>query len=186
MKDDLILESMTSDIQQQLLKLSEINQLMSEVSSGQAQSTALQHTLQRHHDILHDYTAEFQKTRNHLQSKKEREDLLGSVKRDIDAYKHDSGRNRRTELYLKENEHLKSSDRLVDDQISIAMETKEHIMAQRDTMKRIQSRVNDLASRFPVINSVVQRINIKKKRDAIVVGGVIGTGLILLLLYTLH
>ena len=59
-------------------------------------------------------------------------------------------------------------------------------MAQRDTMKRIQSRVNDLASRFPVINSVVQRINIKKKRDAIVVGGVIGTGLILLLLYTLH
>jgi len=66
------------------------------------------------------------------------------------------------------------------------METKEHIMAQRDTMKRIQSRVNDLASRFPVINSVVQRINIKKKRDAIVVGGVIGTGLILLLLYTLH
>ena len=102
---------------------------MTEVSASQAPSAALQHTLQRHRDILHDYTTEFQKTKSHLQSKKEREDLLGSVRRDIEwdllivgllllmeltyfviyfsAYKNDSGRNRRTDLYLKENEHLR-------------------------------------------------------------------------------
>lgn len=55
---------------------------MTEVSSSQAPSPALQHTLQRHHDILRDYTSEFQKTKSHLQSKKEREDLLGGVRRD--------------------------------------------------------------------------------------------------------
>jgi len=64
--------------------LAELNQQMTEVSSSQAPSAALQHTLQRHHDILHDYTTEFQKTKSHLQSKKEREDLLGSVRRDIE------------------------------------------------------------------------------------------------------
>ena len=58
--------------------------MMTEVSMSQAPSAALQHTLQRHHDILHDYTNEFQKIKSHLQSKKEREDLLGSVRRDIE------------------------------------------------------------------------------------------------------
>ena len=81
---------------------------------------------------------------------------------------------------------MNSSDRLVDDQIRIAIETKEHLLAQRDTMKRIQTRVNDLASRFPMINNVVQRINLRKRRDAIIIGCVIGTGLILLLLYALR
>lgn len=177
---------------------------MSDISALQAPSSALQHTLQRHRDILHDYSTEFQKTKAHLQSKREREDLLGSVRRDIEyiqifhntncnklthpfnlgsAYKSDSGRNRRTELYLKENEHLRSSERLIDDQISIAIETKEHIVSQRETMKLIQMRVNDLASRFPIINSVVQRINFRKRRDAVIVGSVIGVGLILLLWY---
>jgi golgi SNAP receptor complex member 1 len=79
-----------------------------------------------------------------------------------------------------------SSDRLVDEQINIAIDTKEHIMAQRDTMKRIQSRVNDLATRFPIINSVVQRINFRKRRDAVIIGCVIGVGFVLLLLYALR
>lgn len=57
---------------------------MTEVSALQAPSAALQHTLQRHRDILQDYTTEFQKTSSHLLSKKEREDLLGSVRRDIE------------------------------------------------------------------------------------------------------
>lgn len=77
-----------------------------------------------------------------------------------------------------------SSERMVDDQINIAIETKEHIANQRSSLKRMQARVNDLASRFPVINSVVQRINFRKKRDAIILGSVIGLGCILLLLYS--
>ena len=52
---------------------------------------------------------------------------------------------------------------MVDDQINIAIETKEHIGNQRTNLKRMQARVNDLASRFPVINSVVQRINFRKR-----------------------
>ena len=57
---------------------------MSEVSATQAPSAALQHTLQRHRDILQDYNTEFQKTKSHIQSKREREDLLGSVRKDIE------------------------------------------------------------------------------------------------------
>ena len=61
------------------LQLTDINSQMTEVSASQAPSAALQHTLQRHRDILQDYTTEFQKTSSHLQSKKEREDLIREI-----------------------------------------------------------------------------------------------------------
>ena len=51
---------------------------------GNAQSSALLHTLQRHRDILQDYSHEFLKTKANITSYREREDLLGSVRRDIE------------------------------------------------------------------------------------------------------
>lgn len=79
---------------------------------------------------------------------------------------------------------LSSSERLIDDQINIAIETKEHMMTQRGALKRIQSRVNDLSSRFPLINSLVQRINFRRRRDAVILGSVIGVCILLLILYS--
>ena len=74
-----------------------------------------------------DYSHEFRKTKSNIHAHREREDLLGSVRRDIEwvsligcftimwltmhcysAYKSSSGvNNRRTDMYLKENEHLR-------------------------------------------------------------------------------
>lgn len=47
-------------------------------------SSAMRHVLQRHHDILQDYTQEFRKTSANLKARKEREDLLHSVRKDIE------------------------------------------------------------------------------------------------------
>lgn len=77
-----------------------------------------------------------------------------------------------------------SSDRMVDDQISIAVETREHLVSQRLSMKRLQTRIHDLSSRFPVVNSLLQRINIRKRRDSLVLGLVVGVCTFLLLMYT--
>ena len=51
------------------------------VSSSNA---ALLHTLQRHRDILQDYSHEFHKTRGNIVAQRDRDDLLGSVRRDIE------------------------------------------------------------------------------------------------------
>jgi len=40
--------------------------------------------------------------------------------------------------------------------------------------------------RFPVINSLIVRINVRKRRDTLILGGVIAACLILLIWYTLH
>lgn len=62
-----------------------------------------------------------------------------------------SGLSRR-DMYLKENTHLHSSSSLVNDQISIAMETKEHLTSQRQHLKRFQTRMHDISNRFPLIS----------------------------------
>ncbi|KAG1951704.1 Golgi SNAP receptor complex member 1 [Pimephales promelas] len=187
---DRMFETMSVEIEQLLAKLTGVNDKMAEYTSTPGVTSlnaALMHTLQRHRDILQDYTHEFHKTKSNFMAIREREDLLGSVRKDIETYKSGSGvNNRRTELFLKEHEHLRNSDRLIDDTISIAMATKENMTSQRGWLKSIQSRVNTLANRFPAINNLIQRINLRKRRDSLILGGVIGICTILLLLYAFH
>ena len=56
--------------------------VMSHPDSG----ASMLHILQRHRDILQDYSHEFQKTKSNIEALREREELLGSVKKDIDAF----------------------------------------------------------------------------------------------------
>lgn len=187
---DRMFETMAIEIEQLLARLTGVNDKMAEYTSSAgvpSLNAALMHTLQRHRDILQDYTHEFHKTKANFVAIRERENLMGSVRKDIESYKSGSGvNNRRTELFLKEHDHLRNSDRLIEETISIAMATKENMTSQRGMLKSIQSKMNTLANRFPAVNSLIQRINLRKRRDSLILGGVIGVCTILLLLYAFH
>uniref|UniRef100_A0A8C3VTW8 Golgi SNAP receptor complex member 1 n=1 Tax=Catagonus wagneri TaxID=51154 RepID=A0A8C3VTW8_9CETA len=173
---DRMFETMAIEIEQLLARLTGVNDKMAEYTNSAgvpSLNAALMHTLQRHRDILQDYTHEFHKTKANFVAIRERENLMGSVRKDIDG----SGvNNRRTELFLKEHDHLRN----------IAMATKENMTSQRGMLKSIQSKMNTLANRFPAVNSLIQRINLRKRRDSLILGGVVGVCTILLLLYAFH
>jgi len=83
---DKMFESLSEEIEGLLKQLSKINDDMSEISSttpGLA-TPALVHTIQRHCDILQDYTQEFRKTQNNLRCRREREELLHGSKKDVE------------------------------------------------------------------------------------------------------
>ncbi|NWR76371.1 GOSR1 protein, partial [Centropus bengalensis] len=190
---DRMFETMAVEIEQLLGKLTGINDKMSEYTNSAgvpSLNAALMHTLQRHRDILQDYTHEFHKTKANFLAIRERENLLGSVRKDIESYKSGSGvNNRRTELFLKEHEHLRNTNNLIHSFFpfsSIAMATKENMTSQRGMLKSIQSKMNTLANRFPAVNSLIQRINLRKRRDSLILGSIIGICTILLLLYAFH
>ncbi|NXV40750.1 GOSR1 protein, partial [Uria aalge] len=191
---DRMFETMAVEIEQLLGKLTGINDKMAEYTNSAgvpSLNAALMHTLQRHRDILQDYTHEFHKTKANFLAIRERENLLGSVRKDIESYKSGSGvNNRRTELFLKEHEHLRNTNNLIHSFFfffsSIAMATKENMTSQRGMLKSIQSKMNTLANRFPAVNSLIQRINLRKRRDSLILGGIIGVCTILLLLYAFH
>ncbi|XP_053851613.1 Golgi SNAP receptor complex member 1 isoform X3 [Vidua macroura] len=113
---DRMFETMAVEIEQLLGKLTGINDKMAEYTNSAgvpSLNAALMHTLQRHRDILQDYTHEFHKTKANFLAIRERENLLGSVRKDIESYKSGSGvNNRRTELFLKEHEHLRKNPKL--------------------------------------------------------------------------
>ncbi|XP_035691114.1 Golgi SNAP receptor complex member 1-like isoform X1 [Branchiostoma floridae] len=180
-------ETMALEIEQLLVKLNEVNDKMAEYSQNggiHTNNPSLMHTLQRHRDILQDYSLEFNKTKTNISAYRDREELLGSVRREIDNYhKGSSVQNRRTDLLLKEQEHTRSADRVADEAINIAMATKENLMGQKGMLGGITTKMNTLAKRFPVINNLFQKINLRKRRDSIILGTVIGVCVILLLLY---
>ncbi|XP_032860715.1 Golgi SNAP receptor complex member 1 isoform X1 [Tyto alba] len=165
---DRMFETMAVEIEQLLGKLTGINDKMAEYTNSAgvpSLNAALMHTLQRHRDILQDYTHEFHKTKANFLAIRERENLLGSVRKDIESYKSGSGvNNRRTELFLKEHEHLRNSDRLIEETISIAMATKENMTSQRGILKSIQNKMNTLAS----ILSKKFVLPVRKKRLGVV------------------
>ncbi|MXQ84607.1 hypothetical protein E5288_WYG020764 [Bos mutus] len=148
---DRMFETMAIEIEQLLARLTGVNDKMAEYTNSAgvpSLNAALMHTLQRHRDILQDYTHEFHKTKANFVAIRERENLMGSVRKDIESYKSGSGvNNRRTELFLKEHDHLRNSDRLIEETISIAMATKENMTSQRGMLKSIQiSKKKDVLS----------------------------------------
>ncbi|XP_044763126.1 Golgi SNAP receptor complex member 1 [Coccinella septempunctata] len=172
-------ETMSLEIEQLLKKLTQINEHMAEQPVSGA---AMLHTIQRHRDILADLSKDYRKTNSQHESRREREDLLH---RNSDNFRTE-GINNRRDIYLKENQHIHNSDRLVNDQISIAMETRDHLQSQRQTFKRLQTRFNDMSNKYPLINSLIQRINLRKRRDSIILGLVVSLCTFLILLYIFH
>ncbi|XP_071553063.1 Golgi SNAP receptor complex member 1 [Panulirus ornatus] len=165
---DQMYETISVELEQLLNALTEVNERMNSCPLGSSVATI--HTLQRHRDILQDYTHEFQRTNNAIKSRREREQLLGSGRNNGKTL---AGLSRR-DLYLKESEHLANSEGMIDEQITIAVETRDHLKSQREAFKMIQTKVNDLSNRFPLINTLMTKINIRKRRDSLIIGTVVG------------
>merc|ERR1712029_64062 len=113
----------------------------------------------------------------------EREELLSSVQSDISHYRGKDARNQKMDSLQRELEHTRNSERMIDEQINIALETRDNLVNQREILKAVQTKLNDLSSKFPLINSLVNKINLRKRRDTIVLGSVIGVCLVFMIWY---
>lgn len=173
-------EAMSMEIEYLLADLTKVNDSMSEYSQSMGLNThnaTLLHTLQRHRDILQDYSHEFHRTRTNITAVKEREALLGSIYKDNSSFRPSS----QTDIYLKEHQHLTNSERMVDEQINIALNTKENLQAQKSTLYNVTSKINFITNKFPVLNNLIMKINVRKRRDSIVLAVVIASCLIVLI-----
>merc|ERR1712106_794886 len=135
-------------------------------------------------NVLADYDNQLRRTKEKHHQAKNRRDLLGSVRHDISQYH--SQNQTKMSLLNTENDKLKNSSNLTDTAISIALSTQDSLRRQRSLYKNINRRMLELATKFPVINSLVNRISMRKKRDSFIMGGVVALCLILIIFYTLH
>lgn len=183
-------EKLGTEIADLIEELAKVNTEMSDFAASggmTGQSAAIHHTLQRHAEILQDYRQEFRKTAANITSILDREDLLSSVHSEISDFrnKDKSGKGSRMESLIKESEHARNSERMIDEQINIALETRESLVNQREALKLVQKKLNDLTSRFPIINNLVNKINLRKRRDTIILGCVVGLCLVFLIWWSM-
>jgi len=175
-----VFENIFLEIESLISKLTLINKSMSEIQPNDA---GMLHIIQRHREILIDYKSEFKKTKTIFASKINREDSSNKIE-NIN-YQEIKGLSRR-DMHVKEHQHLHRSNNLINDQISIAMETKDRLVSQRNTFKRIQHRLINVFNQFPAINSLLRKINLRKRRDSIIIGFTISVCVILILLFMFH
>ena len=129
---DLLFITLSNEIEESLKKLNAINGKMRDslnAETSDVSSSGSVHTLQRHSDILRDYTHEYEKTKRNIISYKEREKLLStsSNNNNRSMNSNESNLNNRrnengsTSLYMKEYDHLKSSHNLIDQQLEYVL-----------------------------------------------------------------
>jgi Golgi SNAP receptor complex protein 1 len=177
-------EALSIEIEKLLERLSDINKRMSDVvPSLLGPSSAATHTLQRHHEILQDYRREFERTTVNIRNFQSREDLLMNNKTNNSDITTAGLSSRRQDYYLREMGHLSNSHKTIDTNLELASMIKKDLSDQRRYFLNITTKVNAIANRFPLVNNVLQKIKVKKRKDSLVLGFVIAICLIILLLY---
>uniref|UniRef100_A0A6G1SFS6 Golgi SNAP receptor complex member 1 n=1 Tax=Aceria tosichella TaxID=561515 RepID=A0A6G1SFS6_9ACAR len=96
-----------------------------------------------------------------------------------------NGDNGVKEALLRESGHLTNSERLLDEQYELAWKTRENLMHQRSAISSMRESLNNITGRFTVVNDLVKRIKIRKRRDTIIVAIVFSICLGLLLYHML-
>ncbi|KAJ3414281.1 Golgi SNAP receptor complex member 1, partial [Chytridiales sp. JEL 0842] len=130
---------------------------------------SMMHVLQRHRDVLFDYSKEFKRTKANIQSAREHSELLSSVREDINSYKHSNMQ----DYMLQERGKIDNSHSMADMVLEQAYETRENLDSQRKQLFGARTRLGSTLQRFPLVNNLISKINTKKKKDALVLAGVI-------------
>ncbi|CAJ0941649.1 unnamed protein product, partial [Mesorhabditis belari] len=182
-----LFERLDSEINTLITELSSINDEMADHiahhstlgPSSWTSTPAVQHTLRRHRDILRDYTVEFNRARSNIRSQLDRENLFSTSSsfRDKDESLGLNNRTKISDYALKEHEHISSTDRLLDEQLGMASATKENLARQKISMGGISVRMQQIARKYPMLNSVMQKIQTRKRRDTIILAGVISSSM---------
>ncbi|CAG8666975.1 10339_t:CDS:2, partial [Acaulospora morrowiae] len=136
-------EAMELELEELIKKLDLVVNSMAEVvdrPSSTASNPSMMHMLQRHRDILYDYSKEFKKTKANIQAAKNHSDLLSSVRDEISSFK--SGATSETDYFLSERSRIENSHRMTDMVLEQAYEAREEMGRQRGTLLSINSRMN--------------------------------------------
>ncbi|KAF8106119.1 hypothetical protein N665_0147s0072 [Sinapis alba] len=169
-----------------LRQLQQVNaQMKAWVSSGGSEMVS--HTLTRHQEILQDLTHEFYRHRSSLKTKQKHASLLEDLK-EFDRTRLDleAGDGGSTEqALLKEHVGINRNAAQMDGVISQAQATLGTLLFQRSTFGGINSKLSNVTSRLPTVNTILSAIKRKKSMDTIILSLVAAVCTFLIFIYWL-
>ncbi|KAF9142447.1 hypothetical protein BG015_000881 [Linnemannia schmuckeri] len=171
-------EELEAKIEELLEKLSRTVDAMSGHLDNQAQTNgqaplSMTHLLQKHRDILHDYTKEYRKTRQNVRAARDHAQLLTSVRDDISSFK--NGGMSASDYLLNERSRIDGSHNLADSALEQAYATRDDLDRQRSTLLSVNQRINNVATQLPSVGQLIGKIQSRKNRDNVILSCVIGS-----------
>lgn len=138
--------------------------------------------LQRHRETLAEHKSQYKKINGSIKQERDRANLLSSVRSDIEGHRNRSATPQAEEEYmLHERGRVDNSNNMTDTLLAQAYATREELLTQRASLANIQRRLFNTASSIPGINTVISKINTRKKRDSLILACVITVGILFIL-----
>jgi len=160
--------STAAEIERLLLKLSEYNEQLSRCLASIEQTVGTSshhHLLQHHRGKYSDYSKDFAKIKENIRLM----EVVSNARKDISSQaKNPAQPSSRTDTLLRERASLHNSERITDDLITQALETREALAAQKNFLRGTLSNITTMTGSFAGINTIINSIRRKKSRDCIV------------------
>ncbi|KAF4985354.1 hypothetical protein FDECE_16622 [Fusarium decemcellulare] len=137
-------------------------------------SSALkQNNLSLLREKLSGHKRDLARLRSTLQQARDRANLLTNVRSDINEYRQNNPEAAEADYMLEERNRIDNSHSMADSVLSQAYAVNDSFNLQRETLASINRRITHAASQVPGINTLINRISAKKRRDGIIMGGFI-------------
>jgi len=170
-------------LQRRETTISSLSRLLDSEVALTSSATKLQN-LSLHRSTLSDHRREFARLKSTISESRSRTHLLSSVRDDINAFRSASrieeGRSE-AEYMLDERDRLDRSHNVADSVLSQAYAIQTDFSSQRQLLGNINRRIMHSASQIPGINTIISKINTRKKRDSVILASLIAMCFLLLL-----
>ncbi|QPG99677.1 hypothetical protein C2857_002315 [Epichloe festucae Fl1] len=134
-------------------------------------SSALkQNNLSLLREKLSAHRRDLNRLRGTLQQARDRANLLTNVRSDINEYRANNPEAQEAEYMLNERNRIDNSHNMADSVLSQAYAVNDNFLLQRETLASINRRITVAASKVPGINTLINRISARKRRDGIIMG----------------
>lgn len=142
-------------------------------------STVKLQQLSRHREVLGENWKQFGQIKSSILQERNKINLLLNVKTDIEDHQR---RFKQDEMDYAHEEQQRANalNGIADDLLNRAFETRENLLGQRGTLRDAGIRMTNVLSSVPGINVLIQKINTRRRRDALILAGLISICIVLL------
>ncbi|KZO91176.1 hypothetical protein CALVIDRAFT_551395 [Calocera viscosa TUFC12733] len=128
--------------------------------------------------VLQDYTRDFRCTAQNVRTVLEQANLLSNVRGRIESYT--TARSSTTDALLNERGHIDSSNRMADELLQCARDTRAEFRTQSPQLGSVQTCITSVLNSVPRTNNLLGMIQTRRWRDAVVLGALIAVLIIVL------
>jgi len=171
-----VTEASLSDIlSQREAVVSSLSRLLDSESAVNSSAAKLQN-LTLHRSTLADHRREFSRLKSAISESRNRANLLHSVRDDINAYRSASrmedGRSE-AEYMLDERTRIDHSNNIADSVLGQAYAINADFAEQRTRLVNLNRRAMYAASQIPGVNTIISKINTRKRRDSVIIASLV-------------